>query len=104
MDVSKTSKNKSVSQFLATFLCFGLFVYFAYHLMHGDRGYFALRGVEDKLEAMQARYMALHAEREGLENRVKMLRPASIDRDLLDERVRIVLGFAGSAERVILDK
>ena len=104
MDVSKTSKNKSVSQFLATFLCFGLFVYFAYHLMHGDRGYFALRGVEDKLQSMQARYEALFSERQALENRVKMLRPASIDLDLLDERARIVLGFVKASERVIPER
>jgi len=95
-------KNKSISQFLAIFLSFGLFFYFAYHLVHGDRGYFALKGLEKKLSAAEAKYDENVAERQALENRVKLLRPGSLDLDMLDERARVVLGFAKPDERVII--
>jgi len=93
---------KSVSRFLATALSFGLFLYFGYHLVHGDRGYFALKGLDQKLAQMQREYDDKTAERTELENRVIRLRPGSLDLDLLDERARIVLGFIAPDERVLL--
>ncbi|MFH1157490.1 MAG: septum formation initiator family protein [Pseudomonadota bacterium] len=100
---SKNNRNL-VSQLLATLFSFGVFMYFGFHLMHGDRGYFALRGVDQKLVAAREKYSHLLAEREALENRVKLLRPGSLDPDMLDERVRVVLGFADPGERVLLDR
>lgn len=96
--------NRSISQFLATFASCGLFLYFAYHLVHGDRGYFAWKGLEEKLKIAESTYEKTLAERKALENRVKMLRPDSIDLDLLDERARAVLGFVKPSEVVILEK
>jgi len=98
------NKRHFISQLLASVLSFGLFTYFGFHLMHGDMGYFALRGVEQKLTATQQRYDQAWAERMALENRVKLLRPGSLDLDMLDERARVVLGFVGPDERVILEK
>jgi cell division protein FtsB len=99
-----TKNNRSISQLLVAFISCGLFVYFFFHLMHGDRGYFAWKGVEEKLKTSEARYEKTLQERETLEQKVKMLRPDSIDLDLLDERARAVLGFMKPSELVILDK
>lgn len=101
--VSKNNRNL-ISQMLATFVSFGLFLYFGFHLVHGDMGYFAQRGVDQKLAETQAKYDHLLAERTSLEARVKLLRPGSLDLDMLDERARIVLGFAAPEEREILEK
>lgn len=102
MRASYNRQNRSISQFLASFLSFGLFLYFAYHLMHGDRGYFAWRGLQEKLADGQVRYEQKIVERIALENRVKRLRPDSLDPDLLDERARVVLGFVRPEEKVII--
>ena len=96
-------KKRSVSQFLVTSLCFLLFFYFAYHLAHGDRGYFAWKGLEKKLAAAEDNYDRKLAEREALENRVKLLRPDSLDLDMLDERARVVLGFVKPDEKVVIN-
>lgn len=101
---SHAKSGRSISQFLATFLSFALFVYFFYHLIHGDRGYFAWKGVEEKLAVAEEKYDKTRHEREALETRVKMLRPDSLDLDMLDERARTVLGFLGPDEFVVLDK
>jgi cell division protein FtsB len=71
--------------------------------MHGNRGYFAWRGLQQKLTVAEQKYDEKLAERKALENRVKLLRPDSLDPDMLDERARIVLGFVKPDERVILD-
>jgi cell division protein FtsB len=103
MSISKTKNGKSISHLLVTFISFGLFVYFFYHLMHGDRGYFAWKGVEEKLKTSQIEYEKAVSEREALENRVKRLRPDSLDPDLLDEQARRVLGFIKPEEIVVLE-
>ena len=89
---------------LATSLSFGLFIYFGFHLAHGDMGYFALRGLNQKLIETQEKRDLLTEERTTLENRVKLLRPGSLDLDMLDERARVVLGYIGPNERVVLEK
>lgn len=102
MRVSPAKTGKSISQLLASLASFGLFVYFGYHLMHGDRGYFAWRGLEEKLLMAEQSHDQKLSERLALENRVKLLRPDSIDLDLLDERARLVLGFAKPEEKIIV--
>ncbi len=104
MKVLPKSNRNLISQLLATLLSFGLFMYFGFHLLHGDMGYFALRGVDQKLAETQEKYDHLLTERTTFENRVKLLRPKSLDLDMLDERARIVLGFAGPEEREILER
>lgn len=104
MRVSQQKQSFSISQTLATTLSFGLFIYFAYPLLHGDNGYFALRGLQQKLVDSEANYNKTQSERLALENKVKMLRPQSIELDLLDERARVVLGFMKPTEKAIIDK
>jgi cell division protein FtsB len=103
MRVSEQRQHKSISQILATVLSFGLFFYFAYHLMHGDRGYFAWKGLQRKLAAAEQQLDEKLVERQAIENRVRLLRPSSLDLDLLDERARTVLGFVKPEERVIIE-
>ena len=100
----KTSSGKiQISKLAESFLTFGLFLYFSFHLLHGDRGYFALQGLDDRLSEVTAQYEKAHAQRETLENRVRLLRPASLDLDMLDERARAVLGYGLPDERVIIN-
>ncbi|TAL27225.1 MAG: septum formation initiator family protein [Alphaproteobacteria bacterium] len=103
MRVSEQRQHKSISHYLATFISFGLFFYFAYHLAHGDRGYFAWKGLQKKLTEAEAQYDQKRAERQALENRVKLLRPDSLDLDMLDERARTVLGFVKPNEKVVIE-
>ncbi len=95
-------KTRSLSRSLVTVLCFGLFLYFGYHLVHGDRGYFARKGLEKKLAAAEQKLAQKTADREQLENRVRLMRPESLDLDLLDERARVVLGYMKADERVLM--
>ncbi len=92
----------SLQQTLGTMLSLLLCLYFAYHLLHGDRGFFANKGLQVKLVQAEKTLEDKRAERMALENRVRLLRPDGIDLDLLDERARVVLGFVKKDERVVL--
>lgn len=76
--------------------------YFSYHLVAGHRGYFRLMSLEHQIASVTADYEALKTEREAVEKKVIMMRPGSIDRDLLEERARYVLGYNYADEFVLL--
>lgn len=70
-----------------------LVAYFAYHAVEGDRGIRAWQRLDGEIaEASEVRGR-LASEQAALEKRVSMLRPDSLDADLLEERARLVLGY-----------
>ena len=76
--------------------------YFAYHVVQGDRGLFAHRALEARVEAARGELAVLHAERREMEQRVRLLSPASLDPDMADERARYMLNLAQKDEVVIM--
>lgn len=74
--------------FVVTCVCCALLGYFGWHAYKGPRGFPYKEGQELKLASLQDKYEALHAERLRMENKVTLLRPESIDPDLLDELAR----------------
>ncbi len=75
--------------------------YFAYHAVHGERGVHAWITLRKDLEATRAMAEAVAEERRRWEHRVRLLRPDSLDPDLLDERVRVMLNYADPGDIVI---
>jgi cell division protein FtsB len=89
---------------LATLLGAAAIAYFGYHAVHGERGieeWFRLSG---QLETLQQRYAVNAGRIATLEKRVRLLREETLDRDLLDERARAVLGLAQPDEIIILGR
>jgi len=76
--------------------------YFAFHAVEGDRGVIALRDVRLKVEERRKMAAELSKARSFLEHRVRLLRPDSLDPDMLDERARAMLNLGGDKETVIL--
>ena len=77
--------------------------YFAYHAFHGDRGLSAWRLLHQQVEEARQVYAGIHARREVLANRVKLLNPASLDPDMLEERARIMLNYGFPDDVMIID-
>jgi cell division protein FtsB len=88
--------------FIVTCVCALLLGYFAWHASKGPRGY----AFRDKLAAeatgLKDKYTAVETQRLILENRVALLRPASIDPDILDELARSQLDMAAPGEVVVI--
>ena len=76
--------------------------YFAYHAIQGDRGLFAWMALNQQLKQTRALADAVGAQRSELENRVERLSSSSLDPDLLDERVRVMLNYASQDDVVIM--
>jgi cell division protein FtsB len=66
-----------------------------------DTGYRALSQLQDEAEVKTAELDALRARRLELEQRADLLNPKSLDPDILDERIRAVLGYSREGDVVI---
>jgi len=94
-------QSRKVRQVLVPLLGSALIAYFAYHMVQGDRGLFAWWQLRQQIEATDADLAAVTAERDWLQNRISLLRPDSLDLDMLDEQTRSVLAL-GRAEDILL--
>ncbi|MCC6597408.1 MAG: septum formation initiator family protein [Alphaproteobacteria bacterium] len=79
-----------------------LCVYFAYHTLQGNRSLYRYYTVNKKIEMLSQKNAALESEANALEKKIVMMRPGSVDKDLLEERVRFVLGYRDKNEYTIL--
>ncbi|WP_205042270.1 FtsB family cell division protein [Rhodoligotrophos defluvii] len=92
---------KSKSAVVFMFAALGALGYFTWHGLHGSRG--VERVAELKLEVgrLKEQLAGLREQRLALERRVVLLRPESIDPDMLDEEARASLGFVHENDRSI---
>jgi cell division protein FtsB len=95
-------KRYLVRQNLVAVIGICLSVYFSYHLVAGQRSLLSLMSLERQVAEQQAALTQLSTERIDLEKRVVMMRPGSIDRDLLEERVRVMLGYTAPNEQILI--
>lgn len=78
-----------------------LSVYFIYHTVSGARSYSYLQALGGRVAQEKVAYRAISGKRAELEKRVVMMRPGTLSRDLLEERVRLVLGYKRPDELVV---
>ncbi len=83
------------------FLCFA--AYLAYHTVNGERGLIAWAHMTQQLTQVNGDLSRARAERDRLERRVMLLRPDSLDLDMLEERARAVLNYGLPNERVYVE-
>lgn len=87
--------------FLQPLLAACLIFYFGYHAIQGDRGILALLELKQEIADARAAKDSLVQEREALEERVALLRPDSLDPDMLEERARKLLNMAHGDDLVV---
>src|SRR5579885_1953570 len=93
---------RQARQVVVPVLGISLLTYFAYHAIQGERGLFAWMALNQQLKQARSLADAVAAQRNELENRVRRLSSASLDLDLLDERVRLMLNLARADDVVIM--
>ncbi len=77
-----------------------MLLYFVFHSIYGSRGIIAYFTLQAELENSHIKLDKLRAERLEIENRTKLLRPGSLDKDMLDEKIRNVLGLSKPKEKI----
>ncbi|MBN2753183.1 MAG: septum formation initiator family protein [Rhodospirillaceae bacterium] len=80
-----------------------LIAYFSYHFVNGDRGLLAYHDLSLAIAQAEAIKLNTDAERAVLERRVSLLRPESLDLDMLEERSRIILDLAAPGDVVLFN-
>ena len=75
--------------------------YFGYHTTYGRHGILSMQDLELRHGELVAKRDRLLEEKAFLEHRVSLLRPESLDPDMLDERARLLLNQARKDEVVI---
>jgi cell division protein FtsB len=72
--------------------------YFGVNAYSGNRGLRAKQDLDQQIAELTAELDALKVERTSWERRIVLLKPESIDPDMLDERARILLNHADPRE------
>lgn len=78
--------------------------YFAYHATYGDRGFYAVVKLKEEIAEAKVIRDRIDERRARLEARVALLKPESLDPDLLEERARLLLDVGRPDDVIILDK
>lgn len=78
------------------FLMLGLslVVYFSYHGVFGHRGVLSLMELQGQLEISSAQLSALESDKQALERKVSMMRPAQVNADMAEELIHEKLGYS----------
>jgi cell division protein FtsB len=76
--------------------------YFLYHTIQGDRGWLTMLQLRQQVAAAETNLSQLQKERQELEHRVQLMRPSSLDPDLLDEKSRELLDYSKPGEIIVL--
>ena len=89
---------------LGPILCSSFILYITYHTLQGDRGLIAFWQLHGQIA--QAKHISgvLNSDKKLMEKRVNLLNPRSLDTDMLEERVRIMLGYSRPEETIFITK
>jgi cell division protein FtsB len=72
--------------------------YFGVNAYSGNHGLRARQDLDQQIAQLSDELASLKAERANWERRVVLLKPESIDPDMLDERARVLLNYADPRE------
>jgi cell division protein FtsB len=81
--------------------CLALLGYFAWHGFKGPRNFDHRDQLLAKAEKLDGVLQEIRTERLALDKRVALMRPESIDPDMLDELARNVLNFAKPTDLIV---
>lgn len=76
--------------------------YFGYHVIIGNHGLLSRWRLTDEVSQLELKLKTLQQRRGALEHKVSLVRPESLDPDMLDERARIILNLAHPNDITIL--
>lgn len=78
--------------------------YFWFHAYTGQRGLHAKHEIDQQMAELTAELGRLKAERDHWDRKVALLRSASIDPDMLDERARTLLNLSHPNDLIMMVK
>jgi cell division protein FtsB len=96
---------RTVLNALALYIIAALVIgYFGVNAYSGNHGLRAKQDLDQRIAELSDELASLKAERAGWQRRVVLLKPESIDPDMLDERARVLLNYADPRELTLRRK
>ncbi len=80
-----------------------LFMYFSYHSVSGHRSYSQLVKLTASLQQQKQTLENLEQEKIALGVKVRTMRPDSLSSDMVDEQVRLILGYNNSNDIIVIN-
>jgi cell division protein FtsB len=102
MDEQATVAPRSARGIGFSLVIMALVLYFGYFAIYGKHGLVNWVRLQEEVALKQGELERTKTERAALEHRVRLLRPESVDPDLLEEQARARLGLSQGDEVVIL--
>ena len=81
-----------------------IILYITFHTIQGERGLIAFMHIHGEVLAAKKTQQILINKKKRLQNQVTLLSLKSLNIDMLEERVRIMLGYSRPNETIILLK
>jgi len=100
--IARTRLGRFLRGLLLHGIAASLIGYFAWQAFEGNYGLEARKGYEEDIARLTRERDELVAKRRELERRAALLRPESIDPDMVEELARRDLGFAGKNDLVMI--
>ncbi|CAO5681772.1 MAG: hypothetical protein HEEMFOPI_00609 [Holosporales bacterium] len=94
-------QKNSIRRTLGPVLAFIITAYFLYHIFQGERGFISWIKLSKIVKQDEMVLSDLNKHKEALERRVSLLKPESLDLDLLEELARKLLNYKKADETVI---
>lgn len=94
---------KRAKQVILPVLATAITGYFLYHTVQGERGLFAYGALSEQVRDARVNVEDVRDRRKLLEHSVQLLRPDSLDLDMLEERARAVLNLVDRDDLLIYD-
>ena len=88
---------------VVTFASLGLLGFLAWHAQEGPRGFAFNEKLANQSRQLSDELTTIQKQRSNFETRVALLRPESVDPDMLDEMARSTLDVAGPHDLIVLD-
>ena len=82
-------------------VCLSLLGYFGWHGYYGPRSFDHRDALQAKATSLDARLAMVRDERQTLERKVSLMRPQSIDPDMLDELARSTLDYGKPNDLIV---
>jgi cell division protein FtsB len=82
-------------------VCLTLLGYFGWHVYYGPRSFDHRDELQAKATRLNEKLAQIREERGGLERKVSLMRPQSIDPDMLDELARSTLDYGKPGDLIV---
>ncbi len=93
--------SRKLRQVLGPLLGAAIMAYFTFHALQGERGLIAWWNLRYDIERVDAQLARVATEKKNLEHKVSLLRPENLDRDMLEERSRLMLGAVHPSDIIV---